>query len=80
MNQQLGNWIEIVADKYTCNFKGLAKSTQDLSLDLMYVHKYGKIPWILVTPHSPHDSWILLLELIIYWMSLKQRTFRSLCA
>lgn len=69
MNQQLGTWIEIVADKCASNFKGLAKSTQDLRLDLMYMHKYGKIPWVLVTPDSLHDSWILLLEFIIYWMS-----------
>lgn len=61
MNQQLGNWVEIVADKCTSNFKGLAKSTQDPRPDLMYVHKYGKIPWFLVTPHSLHESWIFSL-------------------
>lgn len=42
MNQQLGNWIEIVADECASNFKGLAKSSQDLRPDLMYTHKYGK--------------------------------------
>lgn len=36
--QQLGKWIEIMADKYPCNCKGLTKSTQGPRPDLMYTH------------------------------------------
>lgn len=68
--QQPGNWIGIVSDKCPSNCKGLAKSTQDPKPDLTYTHKYGKIPWILVTPDLPlHDDLcILSLEFIVYWM------------
>lgn len=43
MNQQLGNWIEIVADKCASNFKGLAKSTQGVRSDLMYIFQFFRL-------------------------------------